>query len=98
MRKLASDVGAVLIADEVQIGLGRIISWGAATRSNLIRVFVLSMRSVAGSLALIVYRSELDAWEPTPEPFRGNAMGFAAGTATMRYWSAMDSWTRSHDD
>jgi diaminobutyrate-2-oxoglutarate transaminase len=51
-------------------------------------VLVLSKAIGGGQpLAVIVYRAELDTWQPGAHAgtFRGNQLGLAAGTATIRH-------------
>ena len=79
----------MLIADEVQTGLGRSGAlWAGDTIDLDPDVLVLS-KAIGGSqpLAVIVYRAELDVWEPGAHAgtFRGNALGLAAGAATIRH-------------
>jgi diaminobutyrate-2-oxoglutarate transaminase len=89
LRAQASRAGAVLIADEVQTGLGRAGTlWGSDAIGLDPDVLVLSKAIGGGQpLAAIVYRAELDVWEPGAHAgtFRGNALGFAAGAATIRH-------------
>jgi diaminobutyrate-2-oxoglutarate transaminase len=89
LRAAATRAGAVLVADEVQTGLGRTGTlWGSDAIDLDPDVLVLS-KAIGGSqpLAVIVYRAALDVWEPGAHAgtFRGNALGLAAGAATIRY-------------
>jgi diaminobutyrate-2-oxoglutarate transaminase len=89
LRAAATATGAVVVADEVQTGLGRSGSmWGSDAIGLDPDVMVLSKAIGGGQpLAAIVYRAELDVWEPGAHAgtFRGNALGFAAGAATIRH-------------
>jgi len=89
LRAAATKAGAVLVADEVQTGLGRTGTlWGSDAIDLDPDVLVLSKAIGGGQpLAVIVYRSELDAWEPGAHAgtFRGNALALAAGAATIRF-------------
>lgn len=89
VRASASASGAVLVADEVQTGLGRTGAlWGSEGLGLDPDVLVLSKAIGGGQpLAVIVYRAELDAWEPGAHAgtFRGNQLGLAAGEATIRH-------------
>jgi diaminobutyrate-2-oxoglutarate transaminase len=89
LRAEASAAGAVVVADEVQTGLGRTgAMWGGDALGLDPDVMVLSKAIGGGQpLAAIVYRAELDVWEPGAHAgtFRGNALGFAAGAATIRH-------------
>jgi diaminobutyrate-2-oxoglutarate transaminase len=79
----------VLVADEVQTGLGRTGTlWGSDGLGLEPDVLVLSKAIGGGQpLAVIVYRAELDVWEPGAHAgtFRGNQLGLAAGAATIRH-------------
>jgi diaminobutyrate-2-oxoglutarate transaminase len=89
VRAAATAAGAVLVADEVQTGLGRTGTlWGSDGLGLDPDVLVLSKAIGGGQpLAVIVYRAELDAWEPGAHAgtFRGNQLGLAAGAATIRH-------------
>ncbi|MFF4497946.1 diaminobutyrate--2-oxoglutarate transaminase family protein [Streptomyces sp. NPDC001546] len=89
MREITETRGIPLIADEVQTGVGRTGAfWGVDHAGVVPDVMVLS-KAIGGSLplAVIVYRSELDVWEPGAHAgtFRGNQLAMAAGTATLAY-------------
>ncbi|MFD5418116.1 diaminobutyrate--2-oxoglutarate transaminase family protein [Streptomyces sp. NPDC127069] len=89
MREITRTRGIPLIADEVQTGVGRTGAfWGVDHAGVVPDVMVLS-KAIGGSLplAVIVYRSELDVWEPGAHAgtFRGNQLAMAAGTATLAY-------------
>ena len=92
VRAAATATGAVLVADEVQTGLGRTGTlWGSDAIGLDPDVIVLSKAIGGGQpLAVIVYRPELDVWEPGAHAgtFRGNQLGLAAGTATIRHIEA----------
>ena len=79
----------MLVADEVQTGLGRSGTlWGSDGIGLDPDVLVLSKAIGGGQpLAVIVYRAELDVWEPGAHAgtFRGNQLGLAAGAATIRH-------------
>ncbi|MGW1518422.1 diaminobutyrate--2-oxoglutarate transaminase family protein [Streptomyces sp. NPDC002287] len=89
MREITEARGIPLIADEVQTGVGRTGAfWGVDHAGVVPDVMVLS-KAIGGSLplAVIVYRSDLDVWEPGAHAgtFRGNQLAMAAGTATLAY-------------
>jgi diaminobutyrate-2-oxoglutarate transaminase len=81
--------GIALIADEVQTGLARTGElWGVDHAGITPDVMVLS-KAIGGGLplAVIAYRSSLDAWAEGAHTgtFRGQQLAMAAGTATIRY-------------
>lgn len=89
MRAITAARGIPLIADEVQTGVGRTGAfWGVDHAGVVPDVMVLS-KAIGGSLplAVIVYHSDLDLWEPGAHAgtFRGNQLAMAAGTATLAY-------------
>ena len=88
-RRRRREAGAVLVADEVQTGLGRTGTlWGSDAIGLDPDVLVLSKAIGGGQpLAVIVYRDELDVWEPGAHAgtFRGNQLALAAGAATIRH-------------
>lgn len=88
LRDSTRSTGTVLIADEVQTGLGRTGAlWGSESIGLDPDVLVLS-KAIGGGLplAVIVYRKELDAWQPGAHAgtFRGSTLALAAGAATIR--------------
>ena len=89
VRAAATEAGAVLVADEVQTGLGRTGTlWGSEPIGLDPDVLVLSKAIGGGQpLAVIVYRDELDTWEQGAHAgtFRGNQLALAAGAATIRH-------------
>jgi diaminobutyrate-2-oxoglutarate transaminase len=87
VRKATTKAGVLLIADEVQTGLGRT---GALWASEALEPDILVLSKAIGGglpLALIVYRPELDVWAPGAHAgtFRGNQLAMAAGAATIRF-------------
>lgn len=89
MRQITADRSIPLIADEVQTGVGRTGSFWAVEHSGVTPDVMVLSKAIGGSLplAVIVYRDELDAWQPGAHAgtFRGNQLAMAAGTATLAY-------------
>ncbi|MEU8762533.1 diaminobutyrate--2-oxoglutarate transaminase family protein [Streptomyces sp. NPDC048659] len=89
MRELTAARGIPLIADEVQTGVGRTGTFWAVEHSGVVPDVMVLSKAIGGSLplAVVVYRSELDAWEPGAHAgtFRGNQLAMAAGAATLAY-------------
>jgi diaminobutyrate-2-oxoglutarate transaminase len=79
--------GAVLVADEVQTGLGRTGALWASTPLGLEPDVLVLSKAIGGGLplAVVVYRRELDVWAPGAHAgtFRGNQLAMAAGAATL---------------
>lgn len=89
MRQITADRGIPLVVDEVQTGVGRTGTFWAVERSGIVPDVMVLSKAIGGSLplAVIVYREELDTWQPGAHAgtFRGNQLAMAAGTATLRY-------------
>lgn len=89
MREITRARSIPLIADEVQTGVGRTGAFWAVEHSGVVPDVMVLSKAIGGSLplAVIVYREELDAWQPGAHAgtFRGNQLAMAAGTATLRY-------------
>ncbi|WP_455356609.1 diaminobutyrate--2-oxoglutarate transaminase [Streptomyces sp. SYSU K217416] len=89
MREITADRSIPLIADEVQTGVGRTGTFWAVEHSGIVPDVMVLSKAIGGSLplAVVVYRSDLDAWEPGAHAgtFRGNQLAMAAGAATLRY-------------
>ncbi|WP_370531533.1 diaminobutyrate--2-oxoglutarate transaminase family protein [Streptomyces hydrogenans] len=89
MRSITARHSVPLVVDEVQTGVGRTGAFWAVEHSGVVPDVMVLSKAIGGSLplAVIVYRSGLDAWEPGAHAgtFRGNQLAMAAGTATLAY-------------
>ncbi|WP_432096145.1 diaminobutyrate--2-oxoglutarate transaminase family protein [Streptomyces sp. bgisy100] len=89
MRELTAARGIPLIADEVQTGVGRTGAFWAVEHSGVVPDVMVLSKAIGGSLplAVVVYRDDLDLWEPGAHAgtFRGNQLAMAAGAATLAY-------------
>jgi diaminobutyrate-2-oxoglutarate transaminase len=89
MREITSARSIPLIADEVQTGVGRTGAFWAVEHSGITPDVMVLSKAIGGSLplAVIVYREDLDVWEPGAHAgtFRGNQLAMAAGAATLAY-------------
>ncbi|MEU8892994.1 diaminobutyrate--2-oxoglutarate transaminase family protein [Streptomyces sp. NPDC048442] len=89
MREITAARSIPLIVDEVQTGVGRTGTFWAVEHSGTVPDVMVMSKAIGGSLplAVIVYRADLDAWEPGAHAgtFRGNQLAMAAGAATMAY-------------
>ncbi|MFG2116804.1 diaminobutyrate--2-oxoglutarate transaminase family protein [Streptomyces sp. NPDC048718] len=89
MRALTEARLIPLIADEVQTGVGRTGAFWGVEHSGIVPDVMVLSKAIGGSLplAVVVYRSALDAWEPGAHAgtFRGNQLAMAAGAATLAY-------------
>lgn len=84
---LAHDIP--LIIDEVQTGVGRTGRMYAFEHAGIVPDAVVVSKAVGGGLPLsaVLYRRELDCWQPGAHAgtFRGNQLAMAAGCATLRF-------------
>ncbi|NGO09651.1 diaminobutyrate--2-oxoglutarate transaminase family protein [Streptomyces sp. HC44] len=89
MREITSARSIPLIADEVQTGVGRTGTFWAVEHSGITPDVMVLSKAIGGSLplAVVVYRDDLDMWEPGAHAgtFRGNQLAMAAGAATLAY-------------
>jgi diaminobutyrate-2-oxoglutarate transaminase len=89
IRRITKDRDIPLIVDEIQTGLGRTGSLFAFERAGIIPDAVVLSKAIGGGLPLsvVVYRAELDQWQPGAHAgtFRGNQMAMAAGAATIEF-------------
>jgi 4-aminobutyrate aminotransferase-like enzyme len=90
LRELADKYQIPLIIDEVQTGLGRTGKfWGCELTSTTPDIMCIS-KSIGGGipLSMIAYREDFDENVPEafhPGTYRGNALGMAAGAASIDY-------------
>jgi diaminobutyrate-2-oxoglutarate transaminase len=89
IRQLATRRGIPLILDEVQTGWGRTGTLYAFEHAGVMPDVLVLSKAIGGGLplAVIVYRRELDVWQPGAHTgtFRGNQLAMAAGLATLRF-------------
>ncbi|WP_442816498.1 diaminobutyrate--2-oxoglutarate transaminase family protein [Streptomyces sp. NBC_01304] len=89
MREITAARGIPLIADEVQTGVGRTGTFWAVEHSGIVPDVMVLSKAIGGSLplAVVVYRDDLDVWEPGAHAgtFRGNQLAMAAGAATLAH-------------
>ncbi|MEU6915533.1 aminotransferase class III-fold pyridoxal phosphate-dependent enzyme [Streptomyces olindensis] len=89
MRQLTADRSVPLIVDEVHTGVGRTGAFWAVDHSGVTPDVMVLSKAIGGSLplAVVVYRDDLDTWEPGAHAgsFRGNQLAMAAGTATLAH-------------
>ncbi|MEV8069502.1 diaminobutyrate--2-oxoglutarate transaminase family protein [Streptomyces sp. NPDC085995] len=89
MRRITAERSIPLIADEIQTGVGRTGAFWAVDHSGVTPDVMVLSKAIGGSLplAVVVYRDDLDVWEPGAHAgtFRGNQLAMAAGTATLAH-------------
>jgi diaminobutyrate-2-oxoglutarate transaminase len=89
IRRVTAERGIPLILDEVQTGWGRTGTMYAFEQADIVPDVLVLSKAIGGGLplAVIVYRAELDKWQPGAHAgtFRGNQLAMATGLATLRY-------------
>lgn len=94
LRQITRDHGVPLVLDEIQCGIGRTGDMFAFERSGITPDVLTLSKAIGGGLPLsvVVYRGELDQWEPGAHAgtFRGNQLAMAAGAATLRFIREQD--------
>lgn len=89
IRRITRERDIPLIIDEVQTGIGRTGRMFAFEHAGIVPDVLVLSKAIGGGLPLsvIVYRQDLDAWQPGAHAgtFRGNQMAMAAGSATLRF-------------
>ncbi|MGQ7958685.1 diaminobutyrate--2-oxoglutarate transaminase [Pseudomonas sp. SP16.1] len=89
LRDITREHGIALILDEIQCGIGRTGDFFAFEHSGITPDVVTLSKAIGGGLPLsvVVYRGELDQWQPGAHAgtFRGNQLAMAAGDATLRF-------------
>lgn len=81
--------GIPWIADEIQMGLGRTGKLWAFEHFDVLPDVIITSKALGGiglPIAAILYREELDVWEPGTHigTFRGHQLAMAAGAAALR--------------
>ncbi len=99
VEKIARDNDIPLIVDEIQAGLGRTGKWFAFEHAGIVPDVITLAKSLGGvglPLSCIIYRKELDVWEPGAHAgtFRGNVVAMVAGAAAIDF--AKDSKLLDH--
>ncbi|SIP89362.1 diaminobutyrate--2-oxoglutarate transaminase [Marinobacterium stanieri] len=92
LQKLARDVGALLIIDDIQVGCGRTGSYFSFDDMGLDPDIVCLAKGIGGfgtPLAMNLVKPEHDAhWQPGEHTgtFRGQGFSFVAGREALRYF------------
>jgi diaminobutyrate-2-oxoglutarate transaminase len=96
IRELSSELGILVIADEVQAGVGRTGPFFSFEGSALDPDIICVSKSISGlglPMALNLVRRSLDTWNPGEfsGTFRGNNLAFATSAAMLEtYWADSD--------
>lgn len=100
LRRITQERGIALIVDEIQCGIARTGKMFAFEHAGIVPDIMPLSKAIGGGLplAVVVYREELDVWQPGAHAgtFRGNQLAMAAGTATLRYLKDHDVAAHAH--
>ncbi|MER7583144.1 diaminobutyrate--2-oxoglutarate transaminase [Kitasatospora sp. NPDC097691] len=91
LRELTERHGILLILDEIQAGCGRSGRFFCFEHAGITPDVVTLSKSLSGyglPLSMVLFKRELDAWEPGEHTgtFRGNQLAFVAATAALELW------------
>ncbi|MEV4616050.1 diaminobutyrate--2-oxoglutarate transaminase [Kitasatospora sp. NPDC049258] len=91
LRELTERHGILLILDEIQAGCGRSGRFFCFEHAGITPDVVTLSKSLSGyglPLSMVLFKRELDAWEPGEHTgtFRGNQLAFVAATAACELW------------
>ncbi len=93
IRRLTRELGILVIADEIQAGVGRTGPFFSFEGSQLDPDIICVSKSISGlglPMAINLVRRNLDTWNPGEfsGTFRGNNLAFATSTTMLEnYWS-----------
>ena len=102
VQRLARDVGALFVIDEIQVGCGRTGSYFSFDGMGLDPDVVCLAKGIGGygtPLAMNLNRPELDAhWAPGEHTgtFRGQGLSFVAGREALTYFDDDELMTQVH--
>lgn len=88
LRRLADDIGALLILDEIQSGLGRCGSWFAFHDAGIRPDIVVGAKHLGAGLPIVALCARGDVLDPLPDgvftsTFGGNPLACAAALASL---------------
>jgi diaminobutyrate-2-oxoglutarate transaminase len=91
LRALTERHGILLIVDDIQVGCGRTGPFFSFESSGIQPDIVCLSKSLSGyglPLALVLFKPELDCWEPGEHngTFRGHNPAFVTATAALEFW------------
>lgn len=95
LRCLCDRQDILMIVDDIQVGCGRTGTFFSFERAGIVPDIVTLSKSIGGCgmpLALVLFKPELDVWEPGQHTgtFRGNQLALIAGKAGMEYFVEND--------
>jgi 4-aminobutyrate aminotransferase len=89
LREIATRIGALLVFDEVQTGMGRTGAWFAAQKFGVVPDVLMAAKALGGGMplgAVISTRERMERWRTGTHgsTFGGNPVSCAAGLATLQ--------------
>jgi len=93
LREVCTERGILLIADEIQIGVGRSGRFFSFEEAGIVPDIVTLSKSLSGygfPMSLVLIRPEFDVWKPAMHTgtFRGNTIAFVgAASAIENFWA-----------
>ena len=89
LREICDQHGIMLIADEIQTGVGRTGKWWGFEHFDIVPDIIAVAKGIASGLplsAVVASKATMDAWAPGSHggTFGGNVVACAAGVATFR--------------
>jgi 4-aminobutyrate aminotransferase len=89
LRELATKIGALLVFDEIQTGMGRTGAWFAAQKFGVTPDIITAAKALGGGMplgAVISTRDRMEHWRTGTHgsTFGGNPVSCAAGLATLQ--------------
>ncbi|MCA9848032.1 MAG: diaminobutyrate--2-oxoglutarate transaminase [Dehalococcoidia bacterium] len=99
LRRTATEYGALLIVDDIQMGNGRTGKYFSWEDAGIQPDIVCISKSISGyglPMALTLFRKDLDIWGPGEHngTFRGNNPAFVTATKTLETFWQDDALTR----
>ena len=87
VRRVTRELDIPMIVDEIQCGVGRSGRFFAFEYADIVPDVILVSKAIGGTqpLSVVIYRKELDKWQPGAHAgtFRGNQLAMRAGTVVM---------------
>ncbi|WP_159884980.1 diaminobutyrate--2-oxoglutarate transaminase [Paenibacillus puerhi] len=88
LRQLCTEHDILLIIDDIQVGCGRTGPFFSFEKAGIIPDMVVLSKSISGyglPMSLLLFKPELDLWEPGEHngTFRGNQLAFVSAKAAL---------------
>jgi diaminobutyrate-2-oxoglutarate transaminase len=95
LREISSEIGALLIIDDIQAGCGRTGEFFSFERAGIVPDMICLSKSLSGSglpMSVLLVAPEFDVWQPGEHngTFRGNSLAFVTATAALNFWGKPD--------